>query len=186
MAVSLDVPGVRGDGVAAPEEDEVGPLFHFAEGAGRFADLLQRDDGRGMATAGGRVDGRAEEIGEGHGRTLAFGGAARETVDEGRPRGLQDRGGTGVRHVPIHRNTVEFRPAVDVGSLSEEPRACEIARSFGRDDPTAFGGDPEIVADATADGASDVGPDDATSEFQVICPCRRPLSGSLWLCGASR
>jgi len=74
--VTLDMPGVRHLRIGRPIDDQIGPHFRFAERTGRFTDLLQCHQRRGMSRGGGGVDGGPQSVGERHGGALTFGRAA--------------------------------------------------------------------------------------------------------------
>ncbi len=105
--IALHVTRVRHDWVATPKYDEVRAVLALAEGAGGFADLLERDNGRRVTGTGGGVDGRADPVRERDCRALALRRAARQPVDEWVTRGSQDLRGAVERGSRFGRLTVE-------------------------------------------------------------------------------
>ncbi len=102
------------------------------------------------------VNGRANAIGEGDGRLLARCVAARQAVDQGRTCCPQNVGRS------IQGGIQRDGTILDLGdrglpvALAEKPRLGQRAGVLRPHDALALHGDPQIITDATANGAGDV------------------------------
>src|SRR5262245_20375055 len=80
-------------GVAAPVNDEVGPVFDFAERARDFTTQLGGDFGWAVSERGVAVDDAADQFGEKHRLPLGFAGDVAEAVNERHVRPVEVLGG---------------------------------------------------------------------------------------------
>lgn len=110
-----------------------------------------------MAGGGGGVDGGAELIGEPRGGALAGGAAAREAVEQGGAGGLQQVGRVLERFVERHGATVNPRHGRRLLVKMQEKRFRKRAGALDGDDALAVELQGQVVADAAAVGARDIG-----------------------------
>jgi len=171
--VAFQVPRVRGGRIAGPEDHQVGPVLHFAQRAGRFADFLQRHDRRPMPRAGGRVDTGSQTIRQRRRGPLAFGRAAAQPVDQRGLRFDQNRGGT--LHGEVKRNGCPVRCAQHLrrGFGCKKPRLGQAAGAFDRRDAVALDRDRQVIAHAAAHRAGDIG---MNRLHRVRIRCRLPVA----------
>ena len=145
--------GLRG--IAAPENDQIGPVLDFAERRGALAHALEGDP-RGAVAHGGRgVDVAADQIGDGDRLALGLAGRVAEPVGDGEarldkdPRGLFHRlGGAGFL-------AVDERHGALLRGVLGEPGPAEGAGVPDLGDPLLIQihGQDLVVADASAKGA---------------------------------
>lgn len=109
-----------------------------------------------MTAGGSRVDRRAELIGKRDRRPLAIGAASRQPVDQWGTGGPQNLRGTREPFVECHRPPVDLRRREEFGCLLQQPGFREGTRILGVEHPTAVDGDPQIIADTSANRAGDV------------------------------
>jgi hypothetical protein len=168
------MPGMAFGRVAAPINDEVGPVLDFAQGTGNLTAQLGGYLGGAVSQRRMAIDHSRDQLGQGHGFTLRLAGDVAKTVDQRHVRfvqkvgrafdGLVDGGGLSVNQcVGIET----------FGGMVAEPRLAETARMLRLGDPLAIGVQLDIVANASAKGTCrilDYG------QFAAVDHQDRPLS----------
>ena len=132
---SREVPRVALGRVAAPVDDEVGPVLHFAQRAGHFTAQLGGDFGGAVSKRCVAVDDAADQFGEPDRLALRLAGGVAETVDERHVRGVQELGRGLDRFVDRRLLAVDEGVGVEAfGGVVLEPRLAEDAGPLRLDD----------------------------------------------------
>ena len=142
--------------VAPPEDDQVGPVLDLAQRRRALAHTLEGDTRWAVADGRGRIDGAADEVGDGDGLALRLARRVAESVNQREPRIRQYvrrflHGLGGARF----RAADERMGAVAVPGMPGEPGAAQYAGILDLGDTVLVQvhGQDLVVAHAAAKGA---------------------------------